>query len=184
MIRRFRPIPGLILAIALFVFPAIAQAAPQIQVCFTPVRPGACDPLTEIVNTLGSARKDVMVQAYVITARHIVSALIAAHRRGVDVRVILDRKELQGDRDEVYGVDRLIRAGISVMVDEGVRGIAHNKVMIVDGRTVITGSYNFTWSAEHKNAENLLVIHDPSIAAEYAKNWKIRESHSELLKLP
>lgn len=181
--KRDRSIPSLIIAIVLFVFPAIVQAAPQIQVCFTPVRPGGCDPQTEIIDALGSAHKDVMVQAYVLTARPIVRSLIAAHRRGVDVRLILDRKELRGYRDEVYGVDRLLKAGIPVRIDEGVRGIAHNKVIIVDGRTVITGSYNFTWSAEHKNAENLLVIHDPALAAQYVKNWKIRESHSKLLKL-
>lgn len=173
----------LILAISLLTAPAIAEAAPEIQVCFSPATSGACDPQATIVKELDSARKEVLVQAYVLTARPIVRALIAAHRRGVDVRVILDRKELRGDRDEVYGVRRLLKAKIPVAIDEGVRGIAHNKVMVIDDGTVITGSYNFTWSAEHKNAENLLVIRDPALAARYASNWRTREAHSEPLKL-
>ena len=57
----------------------------------------------------------------------------------------------------------------------------HNKVMIVDDATVVTGSFNYTWSAEHKNAENLLVIHDPALAAEYTQNWNTRAARSRPL---
>jgi phosphatidylserine/phosphatidylglycerophosphate/cardiolipin synthase-like enzyme len=56
--------------------------------------------------------------------------------------------------------------------------IAHNKVMIVDGETVITGSFNFTKSGEDQNAENLVVIRDASIAATYLRNWNDHLSHS------
>jgi hypothetical protein len=59
--------------------------------------------------------------------------------------------------------------------------LMHNKVMIVDGATVITGSFNYTWSAEHRNAENLLVIHDPTLAAEYTQNWNIHAARSRPL---
>ena len=54
------------------------------------------------------------------------------------------------------------------------RGLMHKKVMIVDGETVVTGSFNYTWSAEHRNAENLLVIHDPTLAAEYTQTERPR----------
>ena len=58
--------------------------------------------------------------------------------------------------------------------------IAHNKVMIIDGQTVITGSFNFTKSAEEGNAENLLVINNaPELAARYAANWKEHLGHSQ-----
>jgi phosphatidylserine/phosphatidylglycerophosphate/cardiolipin synthase-like enzyme len=56
---------------------------------------------------------------------------------------------------------------------------AHNKVMVIDGQTVITGSFNFTKAAENNNAENLLVIRDKEIADKYAANWKVHADHSE-----
>ena len=58
--------------------------------------------------------------------------------------------------------------------------IAHNKVMIIDGETVITGSFNFTKAAEENNAENLLVTRDRELASLYMKNWQEHERHSEV----
>ena len=58
--------------------------------------------------------------------------------------------------------------------------IAHNKVMIIDGGTVITGSFNFTKAAEENNAENLLVIRDRKLAERYIENWQEHERHSEV----
>ena len=55
--------------------------------------------------------------------------------------------------------------------------IAHNKIMIIDGETVITGSFNFTKSAEEHNAENLLVIRSKELAAKYAANWQAHAKH-------
>ncbi len=57
--------------------------------------------------------------------------------------------------------------------------IAHNKIVIIDGQTVITGSFNFTRAAEEKNAENLLVIRDKALAAKDLENWKEHAWHSE-----
>jgi hypothetical protein len=67
--------------------------------------------------------------------------------------------------------------GIPTFVDE-IHGLAHNKVMVIDERTVITGSFNFTKAAEESNAENLLVIRDAELAAKYAKNWQEHLEHS------
>lgn len=64
--------------------------------------------------------------------------------------------------------------------NEDQHAIAHNKVMIIDGETVITGSFNFTKAAEENNAENLLVIRDPKLAELYTKNWQEHERHSEV----
>jgi phosphatidylserine/phosphatidylglycerophosphate/cardiolipin synthase-like enzyme len=57
--------------------------------------------------------------------------------------------------------------------------IAHNKIIIVDGETVITGSFNFTKAAQEKNAENLLIIHDKALAAQYTQNWQMHAQHSQ-----
>ena len=58
--------------------------------------------------------------------------------------------------------------------------IGHNKVMIIDGESVIMGSFNFTKAAEESNAENLLVIRERKLAERYIKNWQEHERHSEV----
>jgi phosphatidylserine/phosphatidylglycerophosphate/cardiolipin synthase-like enzyme len=65
----------------------------------------------------------------------------------------------------------LTNAGVSVWLDTQV-AIAHCKVMVIDGAKVITGSFNFTAAAQNHNAENLLVLEDPALAAEYLRNWE------------
>jgi phosphatidylserine/phosphatidylglycerophosphate/cardiolipin synthase-like enzyme len=56
--------------------------------------------------------------------------------------------------------------------------IAHKKIMIIDGETVLTGSFNFTKAAEESNAENLLVIHSKDLAEKYTANWQAHAGHS------
>ncbi len=181
MNSRNNRIAGL-LAVAFFA--AVLIAAParaaQIQTCFSPPLPGGCDPLATVVQTIDGARNTVLVQMYALTSREIVSALLNAKRRGVDVRAIVDRSQLKEDRSDTYAVGRLASGGVPVLVDT-VPGLMHNKVMIVDGATVVTGSFNYTWSAEHRNAENLLVIHDPALAAQYTQNWNSRAARSRPL---
>ena len=74
----------------------------------------------------------------------------------------------------------LVAAGVICYVDSK-HAIAHNKLMLIDERTIITGSFNFTSAAEKKNAENMLVIRDPSLALIYIKNWTLHQGHSERL---
>lgn len=75
----------------------------------------------------------------------------------------------------------LAHAGIRTLIDSA-HPIAHNKVIVIDGETVITGSFNFTKQAEEKNAENLLVIRDKTLAERYIKNWQDHEGYSEVYK--
>jgi phosphatidylserine/phosphatidylglycerophosphate/cardiolipin synthase-like enzyme len=69
----------------------------------------------------------------------------------------------------------LAHEGVPVAIDSK-HGVAHDKVMIIDGERVITGSFNFTM--EEHNAENLLVIDDADLAAKYTANWKNHERHA------
>jgi phosphatidylserine/phosphatidylglycerophosphate/cardiolipin synthase-like enzyme len=64
------------------------------------------------------------------------------------------------------------------MIDTN-HAISHNKVMVIDGELVLTGSFNFTKAAQEKNAENLLIIRDPALAAQYTKNWDVHRQHSQ-----
>ncbi len=51
---------------------------------------------------------------------------------------------------------------------------------VCDGETVITGSFNFTKTAEENNAENLLILHDRQLASLYTKNWREHAQHSDI----
>jgi len=92
------------------------------------------------------------------------------------MEVILDKSQ---KTQKYSSATFLYNQGIPVKIDAQ-HAIAHNKVMIIDGETVITGSFNFTKAAEEKNAENLLVIHDKKLAERYTKNWQEHERHSEV----
>lgn len=151
--------------------PASGVSMPVWNVCFSPH--GECTSV--VVDALASAKRTVLVQAYSFTSAPIAQALIDAHKRGVSVRVILDKSQ----RTEHYSsADLLLHAGIAVSIDAA-HAIAHNKVMVIDEETVITGSFNFTKAAEERNAENLLLLRDRSLSAEYAANWQRHQAHAE-----
>ena len=140
------------------------------QVCFSPQ--GGCT--AAVVSALNDAQETVLVQAYTFTSAPIAKALVDAHKRGVKVQVILDKSE----RAEKYSRAGFFKnAGIPTFIDDK-HAIAHNKVMVIDSRVVITGSFNFTREAEESNAENLLVIRDSSMAEKYAENWREHLAHS------
>jgi len=132
-------------------------------------------PTEAICATLLAAQTSIHVQAYSFTSAPIAEALRAAHRRGVTVQVILDKSQAT---DKYTVATFLKNAGIPVWIDKK-HAIAHNKVMIIDKSIVITGSFNFTKSAEERNAENLLIIKSQSLAAEYLVNWQRCRAHSE-----
>lgn len=126
-----------------------------------------------IVDGIRRARHQILVQAFSFTSRTLANALIAAKRRGVDVQVIADREQTFGG--EASRIPDLVQAGIPVMLEVRYQS-AHNKVMVIDAGTadaaVVTGSYNWTYAAQHKNAENVLILrHNPDVANAYAANW-------------
>jgi len=90
-------------------------------------------------------------------------------------------REYSGSRLSILacGADSLAHAGIPTKIDAK-HAIAQNKVMVIDGEVVITGSFNFTKAAKESNAENLPVIRDKGLAARYAENWKEHEKHAEV----
>jgi phosphatidylserine/phosphatidylglycerophosphate/cardiolipin synthase-like enzyme len=151
---------------------SLAGAEPKIEVFFSPQ--GGC---TEaVVKALDHATSTVLVQAYSFTSAPIAKALVDAHKRGVKIHVILDKSQ----RTEKYSsADFVAHAGISTFIDAK-HAISHNKVMVIDGYEVLTGSFNFTKAAEENNAENLLVIQDAGLAVKYTENWRHHLEHSEV----
>ena len=127
-----------------------------------------------IVKSIGEAKKEVLVQAFLFSNKPITEALVAAHKRGVAVKVIVD-KTMEHHRHNT--VPDILKARIPTFVDNKHR-TAHNKVMVIDMGTVITGSFNFIQSAEKSNAENLLVVRSAAMAKTYKENWETHLSHS------
>lgn len=141
-----------------------------VQVAFTPWDNAEA----MIVACIRQAKQQILVQAFSFTSRALANALIAANRRGVEVRVLADREQTFGG--EASRIPELARAGIPVALEVRYQS-AHNKVMVIDAGSadaaVITGSYNWTYAAQYKNAENVLILrHNPDIANAYAANWR------------
>lgn len=150
---------------------SVPRSLPLLEISFSPS--GGC---TEAVaKEIDAAKGGILVQAYSFTSAPIAKALVDAHKRGINVQVILDKSQ----RTAKYSsADFVQHAGIPAFIDAK-HAIAHNKIMVIDGATVITGSFNFTKSAEENNAENLLVIRDKTIADRYTANWNDHLKHSE-----
>jgi phosphatidylserine/phosphatidylglycerophosphate/cardiolipin synthase-like enzyme len=126
-----------------------------------------------LTDAVDKARRQVLVQAYILTSKPLTKSLIDARKRGVDVRVLVDAGQLNKLGHE--RVAAMLAAGVTVREETRYKS-AHNKVIVIDaagtGATVITGSYNFTWSAQNKNAENILIARkNPPLAAKYVANW-------------
>ncbi len=142
--------------------------ASKLDVCFTP--PSGCS--EKIVDEINNANNTIYVQAYAFTSKTIAEGLINAHSRGVKVSVILDRSNMS--KKGYSKLRELKQAGIDVSLDI-VPGIAHNKVMIIDEKKVITGSFNFTEAADKRNSENVIIIEDKEIVKQYIDNWYNRK---------
>ncbi|WP_240162285.1 phospholipase D family protein [Glaciimonas sp. PAMC28666] len=136
-----------------------------------------------ITQEITGARHQILVQAYILTNRPIAAALIAAKQRGVEVQILVDEQQLKNNA--ATQVARLAAANIPVWVETKYRS-AHNKVIVIDplgkDAVVITGSFNFTWSAQHKNAENVLIVRgNPLLARRYSMNWQRHRSDARRL---
>jgi phosphatidylserine/phosphatidylglycerophosphate/cardiolipin synthase-like enzyme len=145
---------------------------PSLAVHFSPK--GGC---TEaVVAELNRARHEILVQAYSFTSKAIADALIAAKGRGVHVEILLDKSN---EKEAYSELGLLLDEGLTPRIDAQ-HAIAHNKVMIIDKRVVLTGSFNFTHQAEAENAENLLVIKGhPEMAKTYRQTFLTHKEHCE-----
>jgi len=169
--KRIAPLVLSISLLILLSIPVFAFQAEITKVCFSPN--GGCT--ESIVKEITNAKSEILVQAYSFTSAPIAKALTDAFKRGVKVEAILDKSQ----RKERYtAATFLVNAGIPTFIDDK-HAIAHNKIMIIDRETVITGSFNFTKAAEEKNAENLLIIKDKELAKVYIDNWNKHKDHSE-----
>lgn len=142
--------------------PLPAMAAPSFEVGFSPATRHSASEV--VLSAIEGARSSISVAAYSFTSKPVATALVAAKKRGVTVRVVADAK---ANSDRYTAVTFLANQGVPVRLN-GRYAIMHNKFMVVDGDIVQTGSFNYTASAVSRNAENVLLIRDaPELAATY-----------------
>ncbi len=149
--------------------------AGDVRIFFSPK--GGCE--EAVLAQIDKAHSYIHVAMYAFTSRYLAHALLRAKERGVDVKVVLDAT-FDGKTSYSKG-EYLRRNGISVkdihpVWRQGLReieGVMHHKFAVIDGHVVVTGSYNWTASAERANYENLLVFTDaPSLAAAYEREFQ------------
>jgi phosphatidylserine/phosphatidylglycerophosphate/cardiolipin synthase-like enzyme len=161
---------GLALVIWLRVAARRLGFLPSFSVHFSPK--GGC--LEALIREVKRARREILVQAYSFTSDPLTAALVEAKKRGVHVEILLDRSNEVERYSELHV---LLEHGLAPLIDAN-HSIAHNKVMILDRKTVATGSFNFTHQAEVENAENLLLIHGhPDLLKAYRDNFLAHKAH-------
>lgn len=128
-----------------------------------------------IIKEINEAKSEILVQAYSFTSSPIAKALVDANKRGVKVEGILDKSQRKA---QYTSASFLANMRVPTFIDDK-HAIAHNKIMIIDKTTVITGSFNFTNAAENNNAENLLIIKSKELANLYIDSWMKHREHSE-----
>ncbi len=145
------------------------EPAPSVDIIFAPGIEAA-----EIA-AIKSAKSKLRVQMFTFTSAKITAELVAAHARGVDVAVLMDANAAKGANHKV--VAALVAAGVPLKFD-GLHAIAHIKMMIVDGLVVLTGSFNFTEQAEHRNAEMIAIIRSADAAERCNAEWNLHNGHA------
>jgi phosphatidylserine/phosphatidylglycerophosphate/cardiolipin synthase-like enzyme len=144
------------------------------NVCFTPGQ----NCTKTLIDYINREKNSIFVQAYSFTSSPIAAALIAAKKRGVQVKVILDKSQV--NREKYSASKFLDNQGIPVWIDSK-PAIAHNKIFIFSDR-IATGSFNFTKAAQERNAENIIFIRDRGLTDRYRKNWFSRQKTSTPLR--
>src|SRR3970282_2024444 len=153
-----------------------AQA--EVRRCFSPQE--KCDDI--LVKQITEAQKNLYIAIYSLTHLKITEAIIHAHERGMDVRVIVDNTQRSGKRSRVQ---ELLEAGVEVRENRH-SGKMHNKFIVIDGHGLITGSFNFTENAAQRNDENLLqVTEEPDAVNAYTQQFLLMwEDRNRFQPLP
>ena len=140
------------------------SATTNTQIFFSPN--GGCQ--QAVISQISKATKTIDIAMYYLTARETSQELIKAKDRNVQIRIVLDQSQEGG----AYAKSRfLIKNGINAKIHTG-SGLMHNKFAVIDGKTLITGSFNWTATAEEKNEENLLIITDQALITKYQERFE------------
>ncbi|MBD8051101.1 phospholipase D family nuclease [Limnohabitans radicicola] len=147
----------------------IVDAVGRLEVAFSPNEGSEA----LVIRVIDSARKELRVMAYSFTSAPVTQALIAASKRGVDIKVVVDEKNnLSQDAPKARAaLSGLLSAGIDVRTINAYP-IHHDKVIVVDRKTVQLGSFNYSAAAANRNSENVLVNwENPQLAQVYLRHF-------------
>lgn len=156
---------------------SVSRAAPsaqEVEVAFSPNQGGEA----LVIKTIRSAKKSIRLAAYSFTSKPVVEALIAAKKRGVDVKIVVDYKnnfaECANNSRRCSGshaVAGAVNAGVDARVISKY-AIFHHKFIVVDDTHLQTGSFNYSAAAHKSNAENVIVLwNNPAVAKTYTEQW-------------
>lgn len=159
------------IAFLLLTSAATVVSAADVTVFFSPDGGVAA----QVKARIDAATSEILVAAYSISEPRITAALIAAHRRGVDVQVIVDKTQCS---PYYSSSPYLLKNGVTLYTDK-LHQLMHSKVMVIDQSITLTGSANYTVSGDHKNMENLVVIIDQTVAQTFRTNWLQHKAHAE-----
>ena len=144
--------------------PVVVQlGARQAQVYFSP----GSGANAALVARITAARRSVVFLAFSYTSPTIGAAMVGRTAAGVSVRGVFERR---GARAASSQIEPLRAAGAAVLDDSNCYNL-HHKLMVIDGRYVVVGSYNFTGNAETQNDEHLLIIDDPVLARAFTAEF-------------
>jgi len=144
--------------------PAVMVGDARVEVFFSP------DDGTQnhILALVGEAQESIYFLAFSFTSDDLAAALMERSKAGLTVAGIFEEAQYYSNIGTEF--NRLLDAGLDILLDGNPNNM-HHKVIIIDQKVVITGSYNFSSSAETRNDENTLVIHDAAIAAVFMKEF-------------
>jgi len=135
------------------------------SVCFSPA--GQCD--IKINSFAAAAKSTVDIAIYSLTLPSFAQTLVKLSQSGVKIRIVADKSEAKSPSSLIAS---LVKAGIPTKFGN-VRGIMHNKFMIIDGRMLETGSFNYTTNATAANAENQIYLDNPDVVAQYHAQFEL-----------
>ena len=145
--------------------PQTAVSVPTIAAFFSPN--GGIE--QQIISKLGSAADTIEVAAYAFTNQNIAQSLLDAIKRGIKVSVVMDRSQTKGTQASIH--DELQQAGAAIRLVSPPGGIMHDKFLIIDGKSLEWGSYNYTDRAENANFENATFLSDQTLSQQYHANF-------------
>jgi phosphatidylserine/phosphatidylglycerophosphate/cardiolipin synthase-like enzyme len=155
-----------------FLLPVKSAADMVVQACFSPE--GKC--AGHILREIEQAKRELLVAVYAFTNDELANAIVQAKKRGVAVQIVVDRDfDANNDKSkskflEAQKIPLRRLSGTKAKTTEKDGGLMHQKFAVIDRKTVFTGSYNWTHSADSLNDENLLLFRDAApLAEEYRK---------------
>ncbi|MBP3924852.1 hypothetical protein J6E39_06395 [bacterium] len=124
--------------------------------------------ISQIIPLINSAKTYIYIPTFILTHEELTQSLIAAYRRGVDVRIIVDATSIRSSRSKI----KLLRENFIPVKTENYAGKMHSKSVIIDDKYLVIGSMNFSKSGENKNDENCVIIENPKLAKFYREYFE------------